>query len=57
MQYVDWLLYCYEFSIRLVQEKSWTWARHEHVKVSPFGVSYTEGKEEGWATKLCDHII
>ena len=30
--------------------------RHEHVKVMPFGVSCTEGKKKGWATKLGDHI-
>ena len=29
---------------------------HEHVKVMPFGVSCTEGKKKGWATKLGDHI-
>ena len=27
------------------------------MKVRPFGVSCTKGEEEGWATKLCDHII
>ena len=30
---------------------------HEHVKVMPFGVSYTDDKKKSWATKLGDHII
>ena len=43
--------------LELCRQRSWRGERHEHVKVRPFGVSCTEGKEEGWASKLCDHII
>ena len=42
--------------LELCRQRSWTGARHEHVKVMPFGVSCTKVEEEGWAAKLCDHI-
>ena len=43
--------------LELCRKRSWKGARPEHVKVRTFGVSCTEGKEEGWDTKMYDHII
>ena len=43
--------------LELCRRRSWMRARHEHVKVRPFWVNCTEGKEVCWDTKLCDHII